>query len=313
MSDSKVLYGGRDLDTAAFMGYNKILEDLFSPGWLERHPEHPACCQKILCEKIIREEKMNNVWLPWVGQIILNAHAQALVLDDTGHNTGLGPLALYGDLQAQRALRQDVKNPDSFEDVMVELYVSAWHLSKGRQVKKIKNNQLARSQEKGERIPDFEVLFPNGPSLVIECKHLRYGSKPTRIKKLIKNANKQVKSFAKANNQAYPYGAVIIDVTDYVGVWRVTDDSIPLYILDLEDFAQSALRGMQNRSVAAAILVWQDYLEYGKAPAVMCGFWRRSTKISHQCAYVPIPRTLPVFEGFSLTYWLSNRRPIGST
>jgi hypothetical protein len=311
MKNNKVPRGGTDLKTDDFIRYNRILENLFSQGWLEKHPKHPACWQKILCEEIIREERTDITLMPEFGRIVLNAQAQSLVLDDAGYNTGLGAPALYGDPYAQKALRQDVKDPDNFEDIMVELYVSAWHISKGHQIKKNKNDQLALSQKKGARIPDFVALFPSGPPLVIECKHLRYGSKPARIKQHIKNANKQIKSFAQANNHPYPYGAVIIDVADYVGIWRVTDDSLPLDIIPLEDIAQSALRGQQNRSVAAAILVWQDYLVYGTpSTAAMYGLWLRSTRILHECAHVPIPRHFPLFEGTTLTYWFSNRRPI---
>jgi hypothetical protein len=299
---------GLELSIEDFLRYKRIINNLFSPGWLERHQKHPAYCQSILCDKIIQRitqnKPMSKARGPDVGRVVLNAEAQSKVLDDAGHKTGLGSLSLYGDVEAQKALRQDVLDPKSFEDVMVELYVSAWHISKGHAIERIRWSSPLAPEKKAVKIPDFIVTLPDSARLVIECKHMRPGTKADRIKQDITKANKQIKSLVDYEDYAGRYyGAVVIDVTSFVGVRQVSDDDLPLNLRPLQEAAQAAIRGKKNRSLGTAVLVWDDYMKFPELPVRLgYGYRRRVLPIPHESAHAPIPDNVPIFEGNTLEY-----------
>jgi hypothetical protein len=299
---------GLQLGIEDFLRYKQIINNLFSPGWLEHHQKHPAYCQSILCDRIIERISQNKPISEArgldVGRVVLNAHAQSKVLDDVGHKTGLGSLSLYGDVEAQKALRQDVLDPKSFEDVMVELYVSAWHISEGHAIERIKWSRLLAPEKIAVKIPDFIVTLPDSARLVIECKHMRPGTKADRIKQDIKKANKQIKSLADYEDYARRYyGAVVIDVTSFIGVQQVSNDDLPLNLRPLLEGAQAAIRGKKNRSLGTAVLVWDDYMKFPMLPIRLgYGYRRRVLPIKHESAHVPIPDSVPIYAGNTLEY-----------
>jgi len=68
---------------------------------------------------------------------------------------------------------------------------------------------------------------------------------------------------------------------------------------------QSALSGEKNQSVGAAIIVWGDYMLMGIPPdSTLVAFRRRYKCVSHRNPNLPVPENLPLFEGYTTTYWL---------
>ncbi len=244
--------------------------------------------------------------MPEIGRVVLNIQAQARVFNDSDSNTGLGSLSLYGDSETQKVLKKEVLNPERFEDLMVELYVSAWHISEGHPVEKIKSGKTTAS-DIAKKSPDFIITLPRDLRLVIECKHMRASSKPSRIKKYIDNANKQIKSVSEDLDGSY-YGAVVIDVTSFKGINQVLDDTLPPDFDPLLEAGKAALRGNKNRSLGAAVLVWDDYMKFGAPPRLYYGYRRRFVRLLNDSAHIPISKNAPIFEGNTLEYWLINNK-----
>ena len=72
------------------------------------------------------------------------------------------------------------------------------------------------------------------------------------------------------------------------------------------DVVQSTLSGEKNRSVGVAIVIWDDYMIMGDPPnSSLIVFRRRYKRIFHKNANLAVAEELPLFEGFTTTYWLN--------
>lgn len=284
-----------------FQRQKEILEKLFSPEWFleAKQKKHPAYLRWTLCKKII--EQRGRIQFPEqkerlheIGRIILDSYILVALTEGNLQQLKLGSLDLYGDEAVQRKIRSRITNPEQFEDLMVELYVGAWHKTKSYAIDPIEK----------EGYPDLKVEIPNiNIPVFIECKHLWTGSK-NNLQDAIKKANKQIKRAAK-EIELPSYGAVILDVSVPVAADQVENDNLSDKLLRIVDAVQSALSGEKNRSVGAAIIVWDDYMLMGKPPdSTLVAFRRRYKRISRRNPNLPVPENLPLFEGYTIPYWL---------
>lgn len=284
-----------------FHRQKEILEKLFSPEWFleAKQKKHPAYLRWSLCKKII--EQGGTIQFPEqkerlheIGRIILDSYILVALTEGNPQQLKLGSLNLYGNETVQKKIRSRITNPKQFEDLMVELYVSAWH--------KTKNHAIDPIEKEG--YPDLKVEIPNiNLPVFIECKHLWSGSK-NNLQDAIKKANKQIKRAVK--EKKFPsYGAVILDVSVPVAAGHVQNDNLPDKLQRIIDVVQSSLSGEKNRFVGAAIVVWDDYMLMGNSPdSTLAAYRRRYKRVSHRNPNLPVPENLPLFEGYTTSYWL---------
>jgi len=149
-----------------------------------KQKNHPAYLRWALCKKIIEQEGIiqfseQKERLHEVGRIILDSCILVTLTEGNLQQLKLGSLDLYGDEAVQKKIRSRITNPEQFEDLMVELYVGAWHRTKNHTVEPIEK----------EGYPDLRIEIPNiNIPVFTECKHLRTGSKnnlQTQLRKQI--------------------------------------------------------------------------------------------------------------------------------
>jgi len=281
-----------------FQRQKEILEKLFSLEWFleTKQKNHPAYLRWTLCKKIIEQEGIQfpeqKERLHEIGRILLDSYILVALTEGNLQQLKLGSLNLYGDEVTQKKIRSRITNPEQFEDLIVELYVAAWH--------KTKNHTIEPIEKEG--YPDLNIEIPNVTIPVfIECKHLWTSSK-NRLQGAIKKANKQIKKAAE-EIKIPSYGAVILDVSFPVVARQVENDNLSDELQEMIEVVQSALSGEKNLSVGAAIVVWDDYMISGNPPnSTLVAFRRRYKRVLHK--NVAIPENLPLFEGYTTTYWL---------
>ena len=237
-----------------FQRQKEILEKLFSIEWFYRvkQRKHPAYQQWALCKKIIEQggsikfpEQMEQ--LHEIGRILLNSYILVELTEGDLQQLKLGSIDLYGDETVQKKIHSRIPEPEQFEDLMIELYVGAWY--------KTKSHFVEPMERKG--CPDLKIEIPDIDNPVfIECKHLRTLSK-NRLQTVIKKANKQVKNAIKATGIP-SYGVVILDVSTPIIVQQVENDNLPPTLQEIIETVRSILSGEKNRSIGAAVIVWDD-------------------------------------------------------
>lgn len=284
-----------------FQRQKEILEKLFSPEWFleTKQKNHPAYLRWALCKKIVEQEGIiqfpeQKERLHEIGRIVLDSYILVALTEGDIQQLKLGSLDLYGDEAIQKKIRSRITDPEQFEDLMVELYVGAWHRTK---------NHIIEPMEK-EDYPDLRVEIPNiNIPVFIECKHLWTDSK-NNLQDAIKKANKQIKKAAEEIDVPF-YGAVILDVSVPVAAGQVENDNLSDKLQGIINVVQSALSGEKNRTVGAAIVVWDDYMIMGNPPDSTAVFFRRRYKrIHHKNPILVVPEKLPLFEGYTTEYWL---------
>lgn len=288
-----------------FQRQKEVLEKLFSPEWFleTKQKNHPAYLRWALCKKIIEQEGIiqfpeQEEKLPEIGRIVLDLYILVALTEGDIQRLKLGSLDLYGDEAIQKKIRSRITNPKQFEDLIVELYVGAWH--------KTKNHTIDPIEKEG--YPDLRIEIPNiNIPVFIECKHIWTVSK-NNLQDAIKKANRQIKKGYKKVAEEIgvsSYGAVILDVSAPLAAGQVENDNLSDKLQRIVDIVQSALSGEKNRSVGAAIIVWDDYMLMGNPPdSTLVAVRRRYKRISHKNPNLPVPENLPLFEGYTTTYWL---------
>lgn len=282
-----------------FQRQKEILEKLFSPEWFleTKQRNHPAYLRWALYRKIIEQEGMvrfpeQKEELHKIGRIMLDSYILVALTEGDPQQLKLGSLDLYGDEAVQKKIYSRIKNSKQFEDLIVELYVGAWHKTK---------NHIVEPMEK-EGHPDLRVEIPDiNIPIFIECKHLWTDSK-RRLRQRIRKANEQIKKAAD-EIKIPSYGAVILDVSIPVAARQVENNNLSDKLQEMIDVVQSALSGQKNPSIGTAILVWDDYMILGDPPnSTLVAFRRRYKRVLHKD--MAIPEKLPLFEGYTTEYWL---------
>ena len=148
-----------DMESVEFFRRQKILlEDLFPESWFlkTKKKRHPAYIRWDLCRRMINQNGIikfpeQKDELAEIGRIVLDSYIISLITRGDVQRLSWGSLSLYGDKLVQTKIRSRITDPEQFEDIMVELYTGAWHISKRHTVTPIEN----------KRLPDFKVEFSN--------------------------------------------------------------------------------------------------------------------------------------------------------
>jgi len=276
--------------------HQRVLERTFPEGWFSAKPRlnHPAYERWKLCEDLLTsggsiKYPSQEPLLPQLGRIILDSSVFVMLTEGDLAKAETGLLSSYGDLSVQSFMRSRLPDRRLFEDVMVELAFGAWHKSRGHRVTPLEV----------EGYPDLEIRLPGiALPVLAECKRLSTESE-NRIRNVLTKANSQIRT-----RGGECYGVAVLDVSNVVNAGRVNDDRLPLALQAVVGTVNSALQ-RQNRAVAAALLLWDDYMMVGTPPEpTLVVFRRRYVTVRHGAPEREIPEGASLFEGFSTGYWL---------
>jgi hypothetical protein len=277
----------------------QILETLFLPEWFVHttRKDHPAYLRWSLCRKILDQQGAirwpeQRADLPTLARIGLDSWILAAITEGDLRRLKLGSLDFHGDQSVQKKVRSRVEDPEQYEDLMVELYVGAWHLTE--------NHSVAYLEKEG--VPDFRIDIRDADfPVLIDCKRLRQRS-AKRARKDVTKANTQIKN---ARTNVDPaYGILVLDASagDFT---KAQGDQLPDGLGPIIKAVQSSLSGQENRSVGAVVLVWDDYMVRGIPPdKTWVGFRRRYERVFHKNPLTPVPKDLRMFDGWTVEFTL---------
>jgi hypothetical protein len=273
-----------------------LLDDLGLASLRARAPAHPAVVQHEMITGFLTKSH----GLHYPNEIVQVLEIGRALLDSMslGHNVSLESIVeAIDDPEVLRQLRLRVADPGQFADQMATF--TCWNLLRA-------NGFQPRLVEK-VGLPDIVLPLASGSQEWMECKRIRLGSGPGRVRKVIGKGNKQIK-------RAEPDGVGAI----YLFVERpqqrlVFDDTVPdtvqTYILEVE----RELRSGYSRSVAAVVIGWDDYMILGAPPELTLYFLRRRSAVLRHRA----PRRQLTLPGHALalerTIFLGITTPSGST
>lgn len=287
----------RLLDKGSYLTRQKrILEQIFGEDWF-RHANktdknHPAYIRWELCQTLIEQGNIMTLsQFMALARIALDIHPfLALSGGNTDHLT-FGLFDLIGDDLVTKRIKAEIKKADYYEDIMVQLYVAAWH--------KMKGHAVALVEIDGYSWPDIrvDIEIPNIPML-IECKRIRELeiTSPEMILKLqnkinsiVYKANQQIKAGYKPvpHEQSVGhktcYGVLVLDVSRAIERSETSSKNVTDTILQTENCVQRALSGEKNSSVQTAVIVWDTY-ETTLSPALApkrCICLRNTLRVQH--------------------------------
>ncbi|MGB9372454.1 MAG: hypothetical protein WCB79_11070, partial [Halobacteriota archaeon] len=285
--------------------------ELFPPNWFDKqqNSSHPAYHEYSVLTKITDNiplrwpEQMDEI--PKIGKTIFNLLAVSTLLGGDATHNKVGSLdSFFKDEDVRRHIRTRILDGAQYEPLMVELATASWCKENGYRIEFIKPVQ-------GERSPDLLVIAdPSIPPLILECKCITTQSIKSnpgkKLNDIIGKANKQIrKGISRLNLPNGCCGVVVIDVTIPLGVERVADDALPESIEDIKNNVELIL-STHFKSVGAALIIWEDYMRCGNPPdPTMFGPRRRFLRINHKTPSVPIPGDMFLFQGKTLTFWVT--------
>ncbi len=165
--------------------------------------------------------------------------------------------------ETRRWTVQMIRNPEQYEDVMAELFVWGW----------LRQQDLDARRINVEGQSDIVVGSEDWPC---EVKRIHIGTGTGRIGKVLSKANRQIK--ARGSDQA---GTAFISIAR-TDCREALDDRLPNDVTPFIDATRAALRSGQNRSVAQAVVSWDDVQALGEPPMPMLYvFRRRSVVVEH--------------------------------
>jgi hypothetical protein len=273
-----------------------ILETLLSPEWFRKpnRETHPAYHRWALCQRILSQhgaihwpEQRNDVLT--IATMGLDSSILTIASKGNPHSLKLGSMD-FGDEGVRKKISSRVDDPEQFEDLMVELYIGAWH--------QLEKHRVEYREKTG--FPDFSIGMKDVeiPTLV-ECKRARIISK-NRMAKRIAKANEQISNEKSTIGPAY--GIVVVDVTAS-DIAEAPDDELPAKLNPTIGLIQSCLKGEKNRSVGAAIVAWDEYKTSGTPPGnTWFGFRRRSVRVLHKNPLTPAPHNLRLFDAWKVEF-----------
>jgi len=278
-----------------FKFYKNILEILFPKDWFIKASEtHEAFQQYKICNKVIAQKGIIKYpeqasELPAIGKIFLNSFVLSKITNSDMSRLIIGSLK-YGNKKVKGKIKQKFPDLQHFQDIMVELYMGAWHITKGNIVTPLEK----------EGLPDLMVNFPNvSETLYIECKNLHTKDK-RRIADVICKANNQLE-----NTKKHCYDCLAIDATIPISAGYVQDDSLPSVASEIIEEIQSLLSGNEYRAIGSAVLIWDDFMILGTPPQkVAIAYRRRCHRIDHKNPKKAILKSISLFEGFTTYYSL---------
>lgn len=299
--------GGSDDDiTAVARRQRLLLEWLFNDSaWFydERNASHPAFVDWRHADQVAKwggrkPDDLPPEELHFMGRIALNTALLARLSGGDPSQLTPGTFEAFGDVEVQKKIRSRVKDPKSYEDLLVELYTASWHRTRDREVTLLETNGF----------PDMRVSIKSlGYPIYIECKRLTV-SEVNQIQSDVKDASNQIKRATQKEPEAY--GAALLDFSTVVGLHRQESQAIPPPIEDVKQKVRNAVRGEKNTHVESAIVVWDDYGVVGEEPEQLLVFRRRADLINHDGERTPRHRAKlkleVLFNGYGVRIPLRN-------
>jgi hypothetical protein len=165
----------------------------------------------------------------------------------------------------RKEMQRRVRDVGSFGDTLAELYVWARLREAGFDV--------ALTEDEGTA--DLEIQ--RGAAKVFgDVKRIRLGTSPSTAGSALTKANRQVKRSAGENAA----GVVFIGVTR-PAERAALDDRVPADVQTFVDEVTSELAGDHNKSIAAAIVYWDDLLVVDRTGDAGYFFRRRALAVHH--------------------------------
>jgi hypothetical protein len=277
-----------------------MLQMLLSPEWFHERTrnDHPAYRRWALCQEILNKQGGAIRWPEQKNQL--------LDIATMGLDTSILSIVSGGDLQSlsigsvnfkdetvRKKIQSRLQDAEQFDDIMVELYIGAWH--------QLEKHNVEYREQSG--FPDFNIGITGiGMPTLVECKRARVMTKKRMLKRIAK-ANDQITHEQLTIGSAY--GVVILDVTANQ-IAEAPDDELPPKLDPIIGLVRSCLKGTKNRSVGLAVITWDEYKTAGTPPnQVWFGFRRRSVRVLHKNPLVPVPQNLPVFDAWKVEYKLN--------
>jgi hypothetical protein len=294
--------GSRDDITAIARRQKLLLEWLFKDSaWFydERNANHPAYADWRNADRFAKwrgrkPDDMPPEELHFVGRIALNTTLLARLSGGDPSQLTPGTFDAFGDAEVQKKITSRVKDPQLYEDLLVELYTASWHRTKDREALLL--------ETKG--FPDVRVSIKSlGYPIYIECKRITVSS-VNQIQSDIKDASIKIRR-ASQGRDSEAYGAALLDFSAVVGLHRQETQAIPPAIEDVKQKVRNAIRGQKNSHVETAVVVWDDYGLVGEEPEQLLVFRRRAELIHHD----PARRKLGLehlFDGYGVRMPLRN-------
>lgn len=271
-----------------FQVQKEAIERLFPKGWLaaSASAEHPAALRWELCRQMIAQNGTIRLphqehQLPVLGRVVLDA----FLLSQIGGNDWLGSLNEFGDERVQSKLKSRIRNPEQFEDLMLELAVAGWYLSKGLSVQP--------SEEPG--FPDLRISTVGADvPLHAECKRLSSITR-NRLITEVRDANRQLR------HPAEPHcGIALFDLSGALGLVKAPPWYVPPEVEEAQSIVAAALRGAKNRAVGAVFLTWDTCHEIIEQSGLVLLFFSRAKRVVHHELVEglrPIPQGITLFDG----------------
>lgn len=288
--------GTRKATTSAVERQKQLLEWLFEgKDWFsdKRNEGHPAYVDWKLADQMVRwggrkPDSLKPEELRFAAKISLNtAYMVRMSGGDLGQLTP-GMFESFGDLEVQKKIRSRVKDPSSYEDLLVELYTASWHRRKDREV-----SLLEKTGYPDVRVSVNSLEYP----IYIECKRLKVSS-VNQIQGDIKDASNKIKR-ASRGEDSDAYGAVLLDFASFVGLKRQETNSIPPSVEDVMQKVRQAIKGDKNTHVNSAIVVWDDYGLIDEESEQLLVFRRRAEVFHHDRARRKLTRET-LFNGYGI-------------
>ena len=228
-----------------------ILENLFGQKWfttnkrkIQKHPAYKRwnLCNTLLSNNCIFKFPRDEQSLPEFALIFIENLAFIQCSKGNINTFQLGNIANYGGPEVQKRLRSEIFHHKKYLALQTELQFAAWHLSRSHKVEAYEREGA-----------DFKIEMDgwNLP-IICDCKKIGQETSLSRIRYVIKKANKQIKSHGMDC-----YGLITVDLTDKILVKENLSDTIPQEIIDFRNEAIKSLK-KYNSSITAALLMWQE-------------------------------------------------------
>lgn len=263
-------YDGRHL-LDELTGQREVLAAMFEDPGLARlartSANHPAVLHHARLNRIVanggRAENVDDVIEP------------ARFLMDRWTWARVGAASFWDvvtDEEAQLKVRSRIRDPRQYADIVTELFYWRW-------LELALSQPISLVEQRG--LPDLRI--ETTPCVWAEVKRIHLGTVPSKIVDDIKVANRQIR-------KAQPAGAGMVFVYVERGdLGRATGDDPPADIVPFLARCEAALRPGRFRSVAYAVITWDDYLVVGPPGAAQLWAARRQSRVLPH----PQPRSRP--------------------
>ena len=247
----------------------QVLERMFDDpnlvGLRSRHPRHPAVDRFDLLTDLVS----STGGFPWEnGSQMAGAIATMLIDRSTwaSNTDSTDYWSFITDESVRNQIRRRIWNPQQFGDVLAELFCFGWLMTEGFSTLLVGK----------EGLPDLMLQLNTG-DLWAEVKRIRLGTQPTRVRKIIAKANRQIK-------RADPLGVGVAFISLARPVKHTgSDDRPPPDVQPYIDQVERQFASGHTKSVARAIVTWDDWIEHVNPLGVaVYTIRRRSVVLNHQ-------------------------------